>query len=375
MRILIVYRGIHPNYSASSKRLGNYLRALQAENHEANVLSVYFKTHSGIIEFILSFIIPFLAFTKVLRHIKSSSVVFIYGPGWIFKFSIICASKLFGKPVGTELNEKPYSIYGDGIRDLFLQRFDTLNEFCLKRIVYPYIDGFLVISEPLVKYTTKYGKKGVTVCKVPILVDFEYFQKQIKKPDCDYPYLLHSAALNDHKDGIVNVFQAFADVIKKGFKLHFYLTSKIGSPRLIGLINSIIKENQLNDMITFLGELNEEDLLAFQAHCSMVVVNKVNSDQNQYNFATKLGEYMALGKPVITTEFGEVKLYLEDKVSCLYVNPLNPNDISTAIIRILEDSSFSKKIGEEGRKIAKANFDIIVQSGNVSKFFKSLIKE
>lgn len=372
MKILIVYRGIYPNHTASAKRLSNYLKAMHAADHNPSVLSIYFKTKLVLFDFLLGYFIPIVAFIKVLKRIKNYSVVYIYGPGWIYKLGIIFAAKLFSKPIATELNEKPYSIHGNGRSDFFLRRFESLNEFCLKKIVYPYIDGFIVISQPLVDYTTRYGKHGVVICKVPILVDYHYYQKQSVMATYNCPYIINTATINDHKDGIINVFKAFSLVIKKGYKIHFYLTSTKAPSALSEQINLIMSENNLEANITFLGELSEESLLTYQANCSLVVLNKINSDQNKYNFATKLGEYMALGKPIITTKVGEVKNYLKDNISCIYIDPSDPEEISKAIIRLLDDSEFARRIGEEGRKIAEKEFDYKAHSEKINKFFLAL---
>lgn len=373
IKILIVYRGKYPVFTASSKRLTNYVKALRSENHNVIVLPIYMVHKSIYLEVILSFFLPIKAFLSVITKAKYYSAVYIYGPGWVFKFSIALAAKLSGKPVGTELNEKPYSIHGNGRSDFFLRRFESINEFCLKKIVYPNIDGFIVISQSLVDYTTRYGKHRVIICKVPILVDYYYYQKQTLMPDCNFPYIINTATINDHKDGIINVFKAFSLVIKNGYKLHFYLTSKTAPPALLEQINLIISENNLETNITFLGELSEESLLTYQANCSMVVLNKIESDQNKYNFATKLGEYMALGKPIITTKVGEVKNYLKDNISCIYIDPSSPEEISEAIIRLLDDSEFAKRIGEAGREIAKNEFDYKIHSEKISNFFLALI--
>jgi len=372
MNILVIYRGKFPVHTASSKRLANYVKALRIENHNVTVKPVYIVSKSVYLEFILSSFVPVYAFLAVIKNAKNFSVVYIYGPGWFFKLSIALAAKLRGKPVGTELNEKPYSIHGNGRRELFLNRFEAFHEFCLIKCVYPLIDGFIVISDPLVKYVKENGKKGVVVCKVPILVDYDYYQELIENNDYKLPYIINTAALNDHKDGIVKVFEAFALVIGQGYNLHFYLTSKVAAKEPLDSINLIMKENKLDDKVTFIGELDEETLLSYQANCSMVILNKVDSEQNRYNFATKLGEYLALGKPVITTSVGEVSNYLKDNDSCICVEPNNAEKIAQSMTRLITDEEFARQVGENGRIIAKEVFNLRAQSKRIEKFFNTL---
>lgn len=372
MQILLIVRGNYPTPEASSKRITNYIKALQLEQHSVEVLPVFIKTKTNLQDLVYSHFVPFLAFWMTVKKASHSSVVFIYGFGWVGKLLILSACKLKRKPVAMEVNEKPYSIHGSR-RDYVLKYFEPFHEFCLTRVVYPMVDGFIVITDALYRDINMFKRKNAIICKVPILVDYEFYQKRVDRPECLSPFILHSATLNDNKDGIINVFRAFTKIVsERGIKLHFYLTSRLGLPKIKKLINEIVSENGLEHYVHFLGDLDEETLLAYQQHCDMVVINKVDCKQNRYNFATKIGEYLALGKPVITTRIGEVSSYLKHNISCLFVDPSSSEDIAAAIIRLIEDPAFGEKIGEEGKIIAKRGFDYRSQSKIINQFFNDL---
>ncbi len=375
MRILFVIYGRYPSPDASSKRIANYISALHAEKIRVDVLPVAFKKGSSLRLFFLEFFIPFLVFFKVFFKASHYSSVYVYGFGWLSKLLIIFSCRLKRKPVAIEVNEKPFSINGGSRRDIILKYFVPINEFCLKNIVFPLVDGFLVISDKLHEYVSEFKKSSAIVCKIPILVDYEYYQREISKPNCSVPYILNSARLNDHKDGIINVFKAFARLInQEGIDLYFYLTSSIAPKAITQRIEDIIRENKLKTRVIFLGDLDENTLLSYQKHCSMLVLNKVDSLQNRHNFATKLGEYMALGIPIITSRVGEVINFLTDEVSCLYIDPQNHNDIAEAMMRILRDKDFAHNIGQEGKRIARLEFDFVRQSKKINEFFVNLMK-
>jgi len=121
-----------------------------------------------------------------------------------------------------------------------------------------------------------------------------------------------------------------------------------------------------------MGGFDEDTLFAYQSHCSMLLLNKVESEQNVYNFATKRGEYLALGNPVITTSNGEVTNYIQDNVSCLFKYPKSPDEIAESISRLLKDRALADKIGNEGKRVARNEFDFRAQSKKISQFFESL---
>lgn len=373
MNILFVIDGNFPTPEASSKRLANYIKALNLGHISVDTLPVSIKTKYNFLNVLCQQLIPILASWRVYSKVGNNSIVFVYGFGWVGKLLIIIASRLRKKTVCAEINERPYSIHGSR-RDYVLKYIEPFHYFCLTRLVYRMFDGFIVISESLSSYIGKFKRKSALVNKIPILVDFEFYQKHVKKPDVFSPFILHSATINDHKDGIINVLHAFAKVVtEKGVDLHFYFTSKVGLYETMKHIDEIIIQNGLRGKTHFLGDIDEDTLLAYQAHCSMSIINKVNCEQNRYNFATRIGEYLALGKPIITTAIGEVSNYLQQGISCLYVTPNCVDEIAESILTLLNKPDFGAKIGIEGKIIAKSEFDYKAQSKNINHFFLELV--
>lgn len=374
MNILIILDGRYPSPDATSKRLNCYMRALASAGHKVEILPIYLYPKTYLHVLMNVFVKPIVVLWRVFRRINNFTTVFIYGFGWISNLAILFVCKLKRKSVAIEVNEKPYSIKGSR-RDYILKYFNPVHDFFLTRIVYTLIDGFIVISDPLFQYISKYSKRKSLILKVPILVDFDYYQQLTIKPPLLDPYILHTATLNDHKDGLSNVFLAFAKVVSnRKIGLHFYLTSQNGMRHIKEKINEIIDKNNLEDYVHFLGDLDEESLFHAQSHCQMVIINKTDSVQNRYNFATKLGEYLALGKPVITSKIGEVQDYLNHDQSCLFVNPSDSDDIALAIEKLLDNPDMAMQIGMCGRQVAQNSFDYKIYESALSTFFNQLPK-
>ncbi len=372
MNILLVYGGKYPSFGAASKRITNYVNGLALFGDKAKVLSVYPVNSNRSILYLWSLFYPVIALIKVSKNLKHIDLVFIYGLGWIGKLLVIIISKLFGKKTVLEFNEYPYSIYGSR-RDKYLRFFRSFNRLCLNSLVIPLADGFVVISDPLYHYIDKLKASKSKIILIPILVDFEYYQLRALKPDCNVPFILHSATLNDKKDGISDVFYAVAAVNRiLKTPLHFYLTSKVALAETWRNIRQIINENDLDNYTHFLGDLDEKTLLAYQQHCDMVVLNKVDSIQNRYNFATKLGEYLALGKPVVATSIGEMSKFLISNQNFIEIEQSSSSEIAKALIYLLNNPEKKKQIGENGRLLAKDKFDFKHHCLRLSDFFMHL---
>jgi glycosyltransferase involved in cell wall biosynthesis len=370
-----LYSGRFPSFGSASKRISNYKKGLEQNGHEVIVYSIHPGQGYALKRILLNLIAPFSIYKRLTSRINGIDILFIYGFGWLTKLKIIRTANKRGIKTVFEVNEYPYSIVGSR-RDKYLKFFNPINRLCLNRFVFPLADGFVVISEPLFQYISKFKSPTAKIIKIPIIVDYSYYQLNVPQPDCIKPYILHSSTMNDNKDGISAVFNAIAEVNSKlCAKIHFYLTSKLTLTETWSNIRQIIQEKKLNDYVHFLGDLDEQTLLAYQHHCAMVVLNKVDSLQNRYNFATKLGEYLALGKPIITTLIGEVSNYLIDNENCIGIPPNRPDMINKAILNLLNDPILAKRIGENGRELAKQSFDFRFNGTKLSEFFVQLVSK
>jgi glycosyltransferase involved in cell wall biosynthesis len=61
------------------------------------------------------------------------------------------------------------------------------------------------------------------------------------------------------------------------------------------------------------------------------------------------------GKPVVATSVGSIPEIVKDGISGIIVPPKNPESLADAIIKVLCDDIFRKKLGENGKKIAEEN--------------------
>jgi glycosyltransferase involved in cell wall biosynthesis len=67
-------------------------------------------------------------------------------------------------------------------------------------------------------------------------------------------------------------------------------------------------------------------------------------------------EAMAAGIPVVSTRTGGTEEYVEDGVAGLLVEPANADELASAIIRVLEDETLKRRMGEAGRARAVERF-------------------
>ena len=118
--------------------------------------------------------------------------------------------------------------------------------------------------------------------------------------------------------------------------------------------------------------VTREELLELQHHATMSIVYKVENTQTKYCFATKIGEILMAGIPLITTDYGEQNYYLKDKENAYIVEAGKEDSLSETIKYVLSHQLESKRVGEQGKAVAQNDFNPLQQGEKLYKFFVSL---
>lgn len=232
-----------------------------------------------------------------------------------------------------------------------------MRNYVLEKIISK-CDGIISISDTLSSLCATYKTKECPIIKVPILVDYKQYYLEDHSSEVEVPYIFHSGTLYDQKDGILGMLKAFGKATQKLDKnIHFISTGTPNKSPHYHDIKRIIKDYQLEDKVTFTGYLSNEQLKDFLSKASLTIINKYPNQQNTYCFSTKLGEYLAAGKPVIITKVGEAMNWLKDGVNAFIIEPNNTDILATTIINAFNNSERRKRIALNGQIVCKNSFD------------------
>lgn len=262
--------------------------------------------------------------------------------------------------------ELPYGTSEETIKSVKLRKKTLLKQF-------PKCDGFITISDALTNLVKKYQSSYAKVIKIPILVDFEKYDLPDYSKNSEIPYIFHSGTLYEQKDGILGMIEAFGIASQKlSYSIRFILTGKKESSPHFLEINSLIEKYQLEDKIIFTGYLSDDELKEYLSKASLVIINKYKTQQNEYCFSTKLGEYLSAGKPVIITKVGEAMNWLTDGESAYFVESEDVLLLAEKIIHAFTDTEERCKIADRGKIVCKNSFDYHGYGPKLLDFFYSI---
>lgn len=395
MNVYILTKNPFPYGMAATNRIKCYARAILSEKIDCKVIVWnYSDSHSqlpykGVIEgipyqfvgkssrrasckyigkiqsLILQLWLPFFLYKKV----KKDDIILSYGLGMNFywRFLIYMVHKKNAYYI-QELCELPYGVTAETTKTI------KDREYYYKHL-FPIFDGVIVISDALKDLAKKYCTPKCIIQKIPILVDYDEYNLSNNLFSSEYPYIFHSGTLYEQKDGILGMIEAFGIANQSlNHKIRFILTGTIEKSPHAGKIKVLIDKYQLHDLIHFTGYLSHEELKEKLSQSSLVIINKYVTQQNKYCFSTKLGEYMAAGKPIIITRVGEAMNWLTNDYDCIVVEPGDVKQMSEAIIKVFYDIEFSTKIANNSRRTCMNSFDYRNYGKSFADMFSSMIK-
>ncbi|MBP5769818.1 MAG: glycosyltransferase [Bacteroidaceae bacterium] len=343
-----------------------YLRYLSEKEIETNVL-FFSSNNDGIVmpsmvnirveniwkkylfkRGVLRYLSIFFNLLRFKKRLKRGDVVYCY--------ENVNYWKLFlkkGVRVYSEYTENP-DVIGLGGKFLYTSKAQ-FKKACKK------LSGLFVISTSLKEYFVKLGVKENNIHIINIIVDGNRFKGIEKKVDVE-PYIAYCGSAYNNKDGVDQLIKAFAITHKVHTDIKLYIIGE--SPKKDQECSNMKLAYDLGvkDDVVFTGLVPAEKIPQMLMNAQMLVLDRPRNVQAQYGFPTKLGEYLLTGNPTVLTNVGDMRLFLEDKVSAIFAEPDNPEDFAEKMNWCIENPDESMLIGQRGKVVALKHFNYTTET-------------
>lgn len=137
----------------------------------------------------------------------------------------------------------------------------------------------------------------------------------------------------------------------------------------------LTKDLGLEEYVKFVGYVETEDMPLYYNNCDVFVMPSKTIDIDYEGFGIVYLEANACGKPVIGGKSGGVGDAVIDGVTGLLVDPDNIEEISQAIIRLLIDQAYARKLGESGRRRIEEELNWKTVGEKVESILQETIKD
>lgn len=226
------------------------------------------------------------------------------------------------------------------------------------------IDGIFTITGQIKGYFVNCGVAENKVHVINMVVDSSRFENLGKNGE--ESYIAYCGTISNFKDGVDCLLEAFSLFHQKkpDVSLHIYGVTPSEKDREVN--QKIISDNQLEKVIKMPGRIPSNEIPIRLKNAKALVLARPSNIQSQYGFPTKLGEYLLTGNPVVVTRVGELDQYLEDRVSCVFAKPDNPDDLARQIEWVFENKELASQIGKKGRQVALQSFNYKIEANKIA---------
>lgn len=251
-----------------------------------------------------------------------------------------------------------YKLYRPGPLFYFFRQ--NLRIFLLKRWYWKCFNLRLAITDNLKDKIQKITKQKTIL--VPIL----YYNKAHfnrlpnDKVSRESNYIAHLSSNSITKDGLMFLIECYCQLIEEIKDLRLVLLGRFNEFTKKQLIE-VLKRHNAVDSVDFTGFVSDEDLKIYLRNSMALVITKPSNDLNNFNFPTRLINYLESGRPVLMPKYGVFERYFKDKESCYFFDITNKNSFCNKL-KYINQASESElvKVGEAARNKLLVEFNAIL---------------
>lgn len=220
----------------------------------------------------------------IKRELKKADCLLVYNVVYSWLFAPLIAHRMHKKAILILADYSEAESYSDLTRKLYA----SIQKWSMRRY-----DRIIGLSQN----TEKFLRKGQEFCLMEGGINQDFYD-EFATPDIGDEELIHFmyAGILEKVTGIDLLLQAFTEIEDKRIRL--YISGK-------GSLESLVRSAQEKDArIQYLGCPPYEEYMQ-NLHKADILLNprNMNLPENKNNFPSKIMEYLATGKPILSTRF------------------------------------------------------------------------
>lgn len=292
-------------------------------------------------------------------------IVYSRKTGWIAAARLACW--LSGAVLIHEDVERPFVWHAVSARV-------RARRWTYEHVTFKSFDGCLAISNYLREYCAAHVRSGASVIVVPILVDVDEFADAGETDPAVDDRVVYCGSLSHPQS--VSVIETFAAIAAEFPGLRLQLVGGSRRAAAEGELRALAQRLGVAERVEFAGKVPREELIRLLRTARVLVLPRSADAAAEAAAAaalpTKVGEYLAAGRPAVVSATGDIPAYLTDGVDA-YLAPSTDIDAFTARLRYaLSHPDEADMVGMRGRETARRCFDPVSHGARILEFAEQL---
>jgi len=230
----------------------------------------------------------------------------------------------------------------------------------IEKKLYAESDGIIAVSDAIKNHLVSRGVPEEKIKVIPNGVDENIFNPSLSGQDVRKKYGLGKKHVIGFGGSLHQEWQGIDDLLKAARAISSIERSVVFL--IIGGTEAEIKkfQNIAPENVLFTGQVEHKKMPAYLAAADILAApykkEKGLKDIGFYNSPIKLFEYMAMGKPVITSNIGQISEIIRHKQTGVLVEPGNDKDLTENILSLIEDDRLKRELGYNARDEVKKKY-------------------
>jgi glycosyltransferase involved in cell wall biosynthesis len=269
-------------------------------------------------------------------------------------YSAFILSRLFNVPFILEYNS-PANWKSAAARqgNPFIAKFKELVE----RLNVTAADRIMVVSGVLKEELVKRGVPAEKIAVNPNGADADMFKPGLDSAPARNRFKLHGKIVvgfaghhnsNNTWHGTKFLAQAVAKVAEQRNDVQFLF---IGDKGLVDLVSATVTDPS-RPFVTFATSIPHAEMPSVYSACDILVSPHVHMADGSTFFGSpvKIFEYMAMAKPIVASNVGQLAELLEDQVNALLTEPADVEAIARHIVTLAGNAELRNRLGNAARE-------------------------
>lgn len=230
-------------------------------------------------------------------------------------------------------------------------------------------DGAMPISDKLCEFYTEIAPEK-PMMKIPVICDYDKFAQVQRKPS--EPYFLYCASIS-FMNVVEFVMDAYEAMKGKEF-VKLYLLIGVRKEEQLNELRKKISQRFTEGSVHLYSNVSYEVLMQLFTNAKSLIIPLRHTVEDAARFPHKIGEYLATGNPVITTNVGEIKTYFEDGKTAFVSEHYDVNEFAEKMDMAASLTNKAKQIGMMGKHLGEENFHYVTYGKKLKNFLEILKK-
>lgn len=235
------------------------------------------------------------------------------------------------------------------------------TKFYQKNKIFKQIDYIIAPSAFIKKQLTK---GNLEYNKMEVVHNFVLKSPETEsKENVDKGYAFFFGRLSKEK-GVLNLIKAFEKLSSGNLVI-------AGNGEEKEKIKNYIKDNKLEDKISLVGYLKQEQVRKYIRECKFVVVPSICYENCPYSII----ETMEIGKPIIGSKIGGISELIQDGENGFLYKYNDVNSLADKMQKLFDNPNLVKKFSQKSKKLFEKNYTADIYYKNIIEIYQNLIKE